>query len=198
MRNQGFLAKETLEFALNVMFSTHDQLKRRTPKDGIDRREFITLLVDEYYETSNLESQQQVTANLANFAYDPINWNHLKQAKAHDLFVEILNGSVDPALLVHAAAGICNLCLDTQVAEYLRLGGTLKRIRELIERYQTKSELVGHLLTTLVYVDREPLDVDFRRILVKLKQGSNRIVANLAEVQLENNASASAEKVVQQ
>ncbi|EAT44731.1 AAEL003929-PA [Aedes aegypti] len=155
------------------MFSTHDQLKRRTPKDGIDRREFITLLVDEYYETSNLESQQQVTANLANFAYDPINWNHLKQAKAHDLFVEILNGSVDPALLVHAAAGICNLCLDTQVAEYLRLGGTLKRIRELIERYQTKSELVGHLLTTLVYVDREPLDVDFRRILLRIWQRSN-------------------------
>ncbi|KXJ76209.1 hypothetical protein RP20_CCG010130 [Aedes albopictus] len=153
------------------MFSTAEQLKRRTPKDGINRREYITLLVDEYYETSNLEAQQQVTANLANFAYDPINWNHLKQAKAHELFIEILNGSVvDPALLVHAAAGICNICLDGQVTEYLRLGGTLKQIRTLIERYPTRGELVGHLLTLLVYVNRDPLEGDFRSVLCPIWQ----------------------------
>nr|XP_029707581.1 uncharacterized protein LOC109418323 [Aedes albopictus] len=174
------------------MFSTAEQLKRRTPKDGINRKEYITLLVDEYYETSNLEAQQQVTANLANFAYDPINWNHLKQAKAHELFVEILTGSVvDPALLVHAAAGICNICLNGQVTEYLRLGGTLKQIRALIERYPTRGELVGHLLTLLVYVNRDPVEGDFRSVLVTLKQGSNKSVSNLATVLLGDNAAVS-------
>nr|XP_029733371.1 armadillo repeat-containing protein 7-like [Aedes albopictus] len=174
------------------MFSTAEQLKRRTPKDGINRKEYITLLVDEYYETSNLEAQQQVTANLANFAYDPINWNHLKQAKAHELFVEILTGSVvDPALLVHAAAGICNICLDAQVTEYFRLGGTLKQIRALIERYPTRGELVGHLLTLLIYVNRDPVEGNFRSVLVTLKQGSNKPVSNLATVLLGDNAAAS-------
>lgn len=36
------------------MFSTADRLAKRTPKEGIDRRTYISLLVDEYYETSNI------------------------------------------------------------------------------------------------------------------------------------------------
>ncbi|XP_065083236.1 LOW QUALITY PROTEIN: uncharacterized protein LOC135705430 [Ochlerotatus camptorhynchus] len=177
------------------MFSNHEQLKRRTPKDGIDRREFITLLVDEYYETPSLAAQQQVTANLANFAYDPINWGYLRQAKAHDLFIEILNNSVDPALLIHAAAGVCNFCLDEQIGEYLRRGGTVKQLRTLIEKYPNSGELLGHLLTTLIYLDKQPIDQAFRRLMLSLQRGTNKIVANLATVYLEDNGAASNKKV---
>jgi len=36
------------------MFSSHRTLKRRTPAQGIDRREYIGHLVDEYYTTTNI------------------------------------------------------------------------------------------------------------------------------------------------
>ncbi|XP_055547668.1 LOW QUALITY PROTEIN: uncharacterized protein LOC129731587 [Wyeomyia smithii] len=180
------------------MFSTHDQLRKRTPKEGIDRREYISLLVDEYYETQSLEAQQQVTANLANFAYDPINWNFLKQAKAHELFVEILTHSIDPLLLLHAAAGICNLCLDVHVAEYIVRGATIQQIQTLIAKYRKSNELLGHLLTTLIYVKGNTLESDFLKLLETLKNGNNRKISNLVEVLLQNHAVATNQTVLQQ
>lgn len=36
------------------MFSNQEQLNRKTPINGIRRKEFINLLVDEYYETTNV------------------------------------------------------------------------------------------------------------------------------------------------
>lgn len=41
-------------FDIIVMFGSKERLKQRTPKNGIDRKEFIHLLVDEYYETTNV------------------------------------------------------------------------------------------------------------------------------------------------
>ncbi|KAH8356023.1 hypothetical protein KR200_007684 [Drosophila serrata] len=94
------------------MFSSHRHLKRRTPAQGIDRREYIGHLVEEYYTTTNVEAQEQVTANLANFAYDPINWPHLIEADALDVFVATLN-SQDQHLKLHGIAALCNICLGT-------------------------------------------------------------------------------------
>lgn len=36
------------------MFSNRAHLKRKTPENGIERKEFISLLVDEYYETTDI------------------------------------------------------------------------------------------------------------------------------------------------
>lgn len=170
------------------MFQTADRLKKRTPQEGIDRRQYISLLVDEYYETSNIEAQQQVTANLANFAYDPINWPFIKEWKAHELFIEILNASLDPVLLVHASAGLCNLCLDVQVAEYLLRGGTVNQIKTLVTKYRKNGELLGHLLTTLVLLGREVvlLEDHFKQVLRSLKADTNKKISNLATVLLED------------
>lgn len=41
----------------NYMFSSHRHLKRRTPAGGIDRREYIGHLVDEYYTSTNVGKQ---------------------------------------------------------------------------------------------------------------------------------------------
>ncbi|XP_053695944.1 armadillo repeat-containing protein 7 [Sabethes cyaneus] len=181
------------------MFSTHDRLRKRTPKVGIDRREYISLLVDEYYETKSLEAQQQVTANLANFAYDPINWNFLKQSKAHELFVEILNDSVDPLLLLHAAAGICNFCLDDHIAEYIVRGRTITQLKSLIAKHRNSSDLIGHLLTTLIYIKGDRFDSEFRKLLETLRNGNDRKISNLVEVLLQqNNAGTTSQTLLQQ
>lgn len=36
------------------MFSSLERLRRKTPANGIDRKEYIRLLVDEYHETTNV------------------------------------------------------------------------------------------------------------------------------------------------
>lgn len=56
------------------------------------------------------EALEQVTANLANFAYDPINWPHLHEADALDVFVASVDNP-NPNIQLHAVAGLCNFCL---------------------------------------------------------------------------------------
>ncbi|XP_055611612.1 armadillo repeat-containing protein 7-like [Uranotaenia lowii] len=173
------------------MFSSEEQLKKRTPKEGIDRREFISLLVDEYYEniSGNLEAQQQVTANLANFAYDPINWGYLKQAKAHELFVEILSEAYDTQLLNHAAAGICNICLDPQIKDYFLQSGLPKHLSLLVIKHKNNHGLIGHVLTTLILLNQNLIeDKEFLKTLEGLRTSEHKICSNLATVLLEDNA----------
>lgn len=62
------------------------------------------------YYFSFAEAQEQVTANLANFSYDPLNYTYLKEAKAVELFLHLLS-THNPNLLLHGLAGLCNLCL---------------------------------------------------------------------------------------
>lgn len=56
-----------------------------------------------------LEAQEQVTANLANFAYDPLNWAYLKTADTLKLFIELLE-TPNENLNLHGTAGLCNIC----------------------------------------------------------------------------------------
>lgn len=51
-----------------------------------------------------------MTANLANFAYDPINYAHLRKAAVPRLFVELLD-SPEQRLRLNSIAGLCNCCL---------------------------------------------------------------------------------------
>lgn len=56
------------------------------------------------------EAKQQVLGNLANFAYDPINYDFLRNLKVLDLFLDHLAES-DQVLQKFAICGLCNLCL---------------------------------------------------------------------------------------
>lgn len=56
------------------------------------------------------EALEQVTANLANFAYDPINWPYLHEAEALNVFIAALD-TQNPILQLHAVAALCNFCL---------------------------------------------------------------------------------------
>ncbi|EDW66692.1 uncharacterized protein [Drosophila virilis] len=125
------------------MFSSHRRLKRKTPAEGIDRREYIGHLVNEYYTSTNVEAQEQVTANLANFAYDPINWPHLHEAEALDVFVAALD-TQNPNLQLHAVAALCNFCLDRGAAKFII--ESIALIRGLFLRTE-HADIVLHCLT---------------------------------------------------
>ncbi|XP_050071285.1 armadillo repeat-containing protein 7 [Anopheles maculipalpis] len=178
------------------MFSTQERLKRRTPNGGINRKTYLCLLVDEYYETSNLEAQQQVTANLANFAYDPINWKFLREAKAHELFYEIvqqsLQGVVDRLLVLHAIVGLANIALDSVIAEYIERSNGLSQLRTLLEKYQTDCEIVCNTLTCYSFLlnDTRTLlakeDKCLLRLLEHFKQSESKRIVNLATILAED------------
>lgn len=57
-----------------------------------------------------LEAKEQVTANLANFAYDPINYEFLKKSSVLEIFLHLLV-SGNEKLTLHGITGICNFCL---------------------------------------------------------------------------------------
>nr|XP_013110142.1 unnamed protein product [Stomoxys calcitrans] len=111
------------------MFNSHKHLKRKTPCPGINREEFIQHLVDEYYTTNNI-AQEQVTANLANFAYDPLNWPFLIKADAVKLFLEILEER-NERLQLHGIAGLTNICLDDDIYKYFNNPEVIQQIHRL-------------------------------------------------------------------
>lgn len=54
------------------------------------------------------DSKQQILANLANFAYDPINYDYIRDLNIVDLFLSQLSGNKDE-LLHYGLTGLCNL-----------------------------------------------------------------------------------------
>lgn len=61
----------------------------------------------------------QVLANLANFAYDPINYQYIRDVGVLDIFLYVIKNESDRQLLHYAVAGLCNLCLGKKVLESL-------------------------------------------------------------------------------
>lgn len=55
------------------------------------------------------DAKCQVLANLANFAYDPINYQFIRDVGVLDIFLHVIKKESNHQLLHFAAAGICNL-----------------------------------------------------------------------------------------
>ena len=135
-----------------------------------------------------LEAQQQVTANLANFAYDPINYEFLKKAKAHDLFLEVLPHS-DEKLVLHGIAGLCNFVTDKLIRDYVIRSGGIRPILKLL-RHSNK-DIVINALTTLIFLNTEESksDIFAKENINRVKdlvKTDNKRVQNVANLFLEN------------
>lgn len=87
------------------------------------------------------EAQEQVTANLANFAYDPINFEYLREALAIELFLELL-ANVNPKLVRHGIAGICNICLGTFPANVVSTTEMLIK-KHFVSEAQSRSQILS-------------------------------------------------------
>ena len=97
------------------MFSTQKYLEKKTGSSGVGRFNYLQALVTEFQDThkqgtgartlrksfnctqkkkmkcnislKNLDSKRQILANLANFAYDPINYEFFRRLNILDLFL---------------------------------------------------------------------------------------------------------------
>ncbi|XP_005181653.4 armadillo repeat-containing protein 7 isoform X1 [Musca domestica] len=173
------------------MFSSHQSLKRKTPCPGINREEFIEHLVEEYYTTTNVEAQEQVTANLANFAYDPINWEYLKKKEAVQLFLELLRSNND-RLKLHGIAGLCNISLDHEISLHLSNSVNFKIIQELLLNSQNTEILLN--CCTIIYQllnnqQGERGDILYRDTVKRIQHinsqyKNNKRLANISELLL--------------
>ncbi|XP_060518634.1 LOW QUALITY PROTEIN: armadillo repeat-containing protein 7 [Cylas formicarius] len=131
------------------MFSRKDQIKRKTGEHGIGRYEFLKQLVNEFAATKSFEAQRQTLANLANFAYDPVNYEYIKQLHIVDLFLAQLSENSEE--LIHfALAGLCNIICDPESREYIiSLNGVY-----LISKYllHENEDIALNSITTLFYL----------------------------------------------
>ncbi|XP_058436966.1 armadillo repeat-containing protein 7 isoform X3 [Marmota monax] len=57
----------------------------------VGRLGYLQALVTEFQETESQDAKEQVLANLANFAYDPSNYQYLRQLQVVDLFLDSLS-----------------------------------------------------------------------------------------------------------
>ncbi|DAZ93277.1 TPA: hypothetical protein N0F65_010901 [Lagenidium giganteum] len=73
------------------MLSSRKRLEQRQGKHGTPRHEYLQQLVHEYQRTPQALRKEEIVANLANFAYDPINYASIQQLSIVDLFVDILD-----------------------------------------------------------------------------------------------------------
>ncbi|KAJ2946288.1 hypothetical protein O0L34_g12324 [Tuta absoluta] len=171
------------------MFCNKAQLKKRTPENGTDRESFLSLLVDEYINTSSFDAKCQVLANLANFAYDPINYDYIRDVGVLDIFLYVLKNETNSKLLHFAAAGICNLCVDPLNVEYIFTHAGVKLIVTLLKCNHT--EIVSDAITTLIYLYNHQTEPEIKNpevieVVQKLSEMDDKRIANLATIFLQD------------
>lgn len=170
------------------MFSRKHQLLAKTGPDGIGRYDFLRLLKKEFMETSNVASKDQTLANLANFAYDPINYDYIRSLQLMDLFLEQLIS--DNELHVRfSIAALCNLSADPSNADIILKKNGVPLISKHL--YSQDNEVVLNTLSTLLYLHYEPRDNQVLSpiILEKVKtfqSSKNQRLVNLATIFLYN------------
>ncbi|KAJ8680587.1 hypothetical protein QAD02_016374 [Eretmocerus hayati] len=166
------------------MFSTKEKLQKKTGPDGVGRFEYLQMLINEYCTTKSRDAKEQVLANLANFAYDPINYEYLWRLKILDIFFSALNES-NSKLVSFAAGGICNICLDPLSQKWMYRTEKIDVVSSLLKR--SEESVVLSAITTLYYLDRpesrgkisSPENV---KIMLEHAKSPNRRIKNLANI----------------
>ncbi|MED6110593.1 hypothetical protein PIB30_044513 [Stylosanthes scabra] len=80
-------------------------------------------LVTQFQNTPDEVTRERILANLANFAYDPYNYNFLRQLNVLELFLDCMT-EPNEKLVEFGVGGICNSCADpANVALVSKFGG---------------------------------------------------------------------------
>ncbi|CAH0385953.1 unnamed protein product [Bemisia tabaci] len=170
------------------MFSTPERLAARTPKDGVGRFEFLELLVKEFKTTKSTEAKEQVLANLANFAYDPVNYQFLRKLSVIDIFLDQL-GESNKTLRQYALGGLCNLALDRENKSYILHCGGVNKIALFLNN--SDEDTVLSAITTLMFLvnpqsKKEIKKPDTLKSILEHSRNENKRISNLANIFLQD------------
>uniref|UniRef100_A0A1W7RJ74 Armadillo repeat-containing protein 7-like protein n=1 Tax=Agkistrodon contortrix contortrix TaxID=8713 RepID=A0A1W7RJ74_AGKCO len=155
---------------------------------GLGRLEYLQALVTEFQVTDNSDAKEQVLANLANFAYDPQNYEYLRQLRVLDLFLDMLTEDNDN-LVEFALGGLCNLCLDKINKDYILEAGGVSAVVNCLA--SANEETVLSAVTTLMYLStpqsrQEITALPVIECMLRFSLSTNRRLKNLATIFLED------------
>ncbi|XP_060250997.1 armadillo repeat-containing protein 7 isoform X2 [Ovis aries] len=124
----------------------------------VGRLGYLQALVTEFQETQSQDAKEQVLANLANFAYDPGNYQYLRQLQVLDLFLDSL--SEENETLVEFA-----------IEHIMRNAG--------LEETQARIKIAGRNIINLRYADDTTFmaesEEELKNLLMKLKEESEKV-----------------------
>ena len=87
---------------------------------------------------------------MANFAYDPINYDHFRKLNILDLFLDVVAEETDDKMIEYAMGGICNCCLDPANMKYLVENDGVELSVKCLG--SGNEETVLSAITTLIYI----------------------------------------------
>ncbi|XP_075235656.1 armadillo repeat-containing protein 7-like [Lycorma delicatula] len=171
------------------MFSTFQRLKERSGHKKPERFEYLKKLVEEYSAiTTSLDMKRQLIANLANFAYDPINYEFLRELSVLNIFLDLLADD-DYLLTRFAISGLCNLALDPENKQYILLSGGVAAVSRFLS--SNDEETVLSAITTLMFLitpqsKTELTSSEIVQCMLTFSLSQNQRLANLAKLFLED------------
>ncbi|XP_067403625.1 armadillo repeat-containing protein 7 [Emydura macquarii macquarii] len=154
----------------------------------LGRLEYLQALVTEFQVTESPEAKEQVLANLANFAYDPKNYEYLRQLQVLDLFLDMLTEDRE-TLVEFAIGGLCNLSLDKTNKDYILEADGVAPVINCLS--SSNEETVMSAVTTLMYLTtpqsrKQTTALPVVECMLRFSLSANRRLSNLARVFLED------------
>lgn len=202
---------------LKRMFQTEEEIRRRTPAGSLDRRAHLQQLVTEFQTTESqgemnsrltlaysyimsvlcrsgltplglTACKYEVLANLANFAYDPMNYGHLKRLNVADLFLDMLSEE-DDKLVEFGIGGLCNLALDKELKVFILQNDGVSQVKQCLASPNT--EIIISAITTLMFLTtpsskQEICCEETVAKIVEFCQSENKKISNLAHIFMED------------
>ncbi|XP_003786637.1 armadillo repeat-containing protein 7 [Otolemur garnettii] len=161
----------------------------------VGRLGYLQALVTEFQESESQDAKEQVLANLANFAYDPSNYQYLRQLQVLDLFLDSLSEE-NETLVEFAIGGLCNLCPDRANQEHILQAGGIPLITNCLS--SLNEETVLSAVTTLIYLSSpgpgshpELTTLPVIQCMLRFSLSANMRLRNLAQIFLEDLCSPS-------
>ena len=175
-------------FADYTMFHSKDRVVEKGNKSGRGRFEYLQTLVTEFQDCDKEDAKVQILANLANFAYDPLNYDYLRQLNVIDLFIDMLDDENEQKV-EFAIGGLCNLTDDFVNKEYVLKNDGVSAVIGCLSSCNV--ETVLNAINTLINLitPESKKDIVCEEIIDSMKQlmqSSNPRLKNLATVFVED------------
>eukprot|EP01098_Paradermamoeba_levis_P016922 TRINITY_DN9419_c0_g1_i1.p1 TRINITY_DN9419_c0_g1~~TRINITY_DN9419_c0_g1_i1.p1 ORF type:complete len:198 (-),score=51.51 TRINITY_DN9419_c0_g1_i1:169-717(-) len=177
-----------------MTFSSPTYLKFKTGKYGTERPQYLQALVSEFQDTEDQDAKEQILANLANFAYDPLNYADLRKLNVIELFLDMLTEPSE-RLVEFGAGGLSNCCCEIENAKIIVANEGVENLIQILK--SAHEETVLSSLSTLFFLcscsdptvsssTKNGLKVPTAQEIVKSYSGSkNGRLKNLSSLLLE-------------
>ncbi|XP_029191027.2 armadillo repeat-containing protein 7-like [Acropora millepora] len=170
------------------MFTSQARIDRKTGPDDLGRFEYLQALVTEFQDTDRQGAKEEILANLANFAYDPINYDHFRKLNVVDLFMDMLTEE-NEQFVEFGIGGLCNCSLDKEIKQHIVDNGGLSLVINCLS--SSNEETVLSAITTLMFLttpqtQEETSSQEVVECMEKFAASSNSRLSNLARVFLQD------------